>query len=41
MQSLITNWNDPSVQDKVLTWKQFKWLRAAEIPSIIEGGVDV
>jgi len=37
--SLIKDWNDPDVEDKVATWKQFEWKRVAEIPSIIEGGV--
>eukprot|EP00347_Sterkiella_histriomuscorum_P017724 403348238 len=40
-ESLIKNWKDPLVQDKVSTWKQFKWLRPHEIPVIQEGGVEL
>lgn len=32
--SLIKNWSDPEVRDKVRTWKNFQWLRAKDIPSI-------
>ena len=40
-KSLIHNWNDPNVKDKVDTWKKFEWLRVDKIPSIVEGGVNL
>jgi hypothetical protein len=38
---LINDWNDSHAREKVSTWKHFEWLRAAEIPSIVEGGVQL
>lgn len=39
--SLITDWKDPEVQDKVQRYSKFVWMRAKEIPSIKEGGVNI
>jgi len=32
--SLISNWKDEQVQDKVATWRNFEWKRPHQIPSI-------
>ena len=32
--SLISDWEDEEVQDKVRLWRTFEWMRATEIPSL-------
>ena len=35
-RSLINDWNDESedIQEKVPDWRDFKWMRASEIPEL-------
>jgi hypothetical protein len=37
--SLISDWKDPDVQDKITRYSKFVWMRAQDIPSIKGGGV--
>lgn len=32
--SLISDWDEPEVEDKVKLWKTFEWVRATKIPSL-------
>ena len=32
--SLISDWEEPEVQDKVRLWRTFEWIRATQIPSL-------
>jgi hypothetical protein len=32
--SLISDWQDPEVADKVRPWSQYQWVRATEIESL-------
>jgi len=32
--SLINDWDEDEVQDKVRTWSQFEWIRATEIEEL-------
>ena len=32
--SLISDWDEPEVQDKVKLWQTFEWVRATKIPSL-------
>lgn len=32
--SLISDWDEPEVADKIKLWRTFEWVRATEIPSL-------
>ena len=32
--SLISDWEEGEVQDKVQLWRSFEWVRATEVPSL-------
>ena len=34
--SLINDWQDPEVQDKVRSWRKFEWVRATEIKMLMD-----
>ena len=38
--SLIKDWEDEEVLDKVFAWRQFEWLRAHDIPSLNASSTD-